>query len=108
MQRWIAGTPLLSEPSVIAPTIPSPTPSLAMTVAGIDAGEVRRSNRRKAIESTANVPNGKDRIYTVHPNHLDIGDFGDRRAVPKYRLYELPVVLQYQRLTFLSRDRGAG
>jgi hypothetical protein len=108
MQRWKAATPLLSEPSVIAPTIPSPAPSLAMTVAGIDAGEVRRSKRRKAIESTTNVPNGKDRICTVHPNHLDIDDFGDRRAVPKYRLYELLVVRQHRRLTFLSRDRGAG
>jgi hypothetical protein len=44
-----SATPLLSEPSVIAPKTPSPAPSLVMTVAGIDAGEVRRSNRRKAI-----------------------------------------------------------
>jgi hypothetical protein len=38
MQRWKAATQL-SAPSVIAPTIPRPTPSLAMTVAGIDAGD---------------------------------------------------------------------
>jgi len=36
-----AATPLLSAPSVIAATIPSPAPSLAMTVAGIDAGADR-------------------------------------------------------------------
>jgi hypothetical protein len=46
MKRWKAATPL-SAPSVIAPTIPCPAPSLAMTVAGIGAGEVRRSKRRR-------------------------------------------------------------
>src|SRR5216684_3530841 len=46
MQQWKAATPL-SAPSVIAPTIPRPAPSLAMTVVGIGASEVQRSKRRR-------------------------------------------------------------
>jgi len=92
MQRSKAATPLLSAPSVIAATIPSPAPSLAMTVAGIDAGEVRRSNRRRRSNRqrtciTEKIGFARCILITLTSTILAIGGLSQGTVCMRCRLY---------------------